>query len=167
MKQFFSHLCCESQFREREQGDLPLRIKFGENCWCFEMFKCHFGVKISQSLLWYKVYTQICKYKVPERPISNLRNTVWYIQQWSSLFDDQQSASLSACGGFTKSNDQQSAPPPGSDDHSNVEMANAGLRLPPRMPASNNSKGRRWTEDTPRPSFLNFRQNKQNNKHKY
>ena len=53
--------------------------------------------------------------------------------------------------------------------HSNpdVEMASAGLRLPPRMPASNNSKGRRWTEDTPRPSFLNFRQNKQNNKHKY
>ena len=91
MKQFFSHLCCESQFREREQGDLPLRIKFGENCWCFEMFKCHFGVKISQSLLWYKVYTQICKYKVPERPISNLRNTVWYIHTtiiiiwWSTI----------------------------------------------------------------------------------
>ena len=131
---FVSHLCCGCQFREREQGDLPLRIKFGENCWCFEMFKCHFGVKISQSLLWYKVYTQICKYKVPLKDpfLIYVIQCDTYIQR-SSLFDDQQSASLSACGWWSESNDQQSAPPPGSDDHSNVEKASAGLRLPPRI----------------------------------
>ena len=201
MKQFFSHLCCESQFREREQGDLPLRIKFGENCWCFEMFKCHFGVKISQSLLWYKVYTQICKYKVLERPIFNLCNTVWYIHttiiiiwwsticffvclrrmiriKWSTICSPTGIRWSQQCW------EGQRRSPTAAEDrkwkynilhfhflsiHSNpdVEMASVGLRLPPRMPASNNSKGRRWTEDTPRPSFLNFRQNKQNNKHKY
>ena len=105
-----------------------------------------------------------------------------YIQR-SSLFDDQQSASLSACGGWSESNDQQSAPPPGPDDHSNVEMTSytrdiaipgysyTGIRWSQqcwdgqrRSPTAAEDAGiqqlkgeeGRWTEDTPHPSFLNF-----------